>query len=129
MRVALDESTTFSDAQADRLVTGEPHRIPSRTFAARCDLFDCAPNDLFEPYVEMQADKTANAPRPSDLGVTPGNSPNAARRRDRSVAPAQRPPSPNRHQFVTVTKWSDPLRCLNWLLHSFFRSLCHQSLA
>jgi hypothetical protein len=56
-----------------RLVTGEPQRIPSRTFAALCDIFDCTPNDLFEPYVEMQAAATANAPQPRELGVTPRN--------------------------------------------------------
>lgn len=63
----------LSDAQVYRLVTGEPQRIPSRTFAALCDIFDCTPNDLFEPYVEMQAAKTANAPRSSELGINPGN--------------------------------------------------------
>jgi hypothetical protein len=56
-----------------RLVTGEPQRIPSRTFAALCDIFDCTPNDLFEPYVEMQAAALANAPQSRKLGVTPGN--------------------------------------------------------
>jgi DNA-binding Xre family transcriptional regulator len=29
----------LSDAQVYRLVTGEPQRIPSRTFAALCDTF------------------------------------------------------------------------------------------
>ena len=57
----------LSDAQVYRLVTGEPPRIPSRTFAALCDIFDCTPNDLFEPYVEMRAAAPANAPRPRDL--------------------------------------------------------------
>ena len=55
----------LSDAQVYRLVTGEPQRIPSRTFAALCDIFDCTPNELFEPYVEMQAAASANAPSPA----------------------------------------------------------------
>ena len=55
----------LSDAQVYRLVTGEPQRIPSRTFAALCDIFDCTPNELFEPYVEMQAAASANAPQPT----------------------------------------------------------------
>lgn len=63
----------LSEAQVYRLVTGEPQRIPSRTFAALCDIFGCSPGDLFEPYVELQAAKTAEAPRAKDLGVSPGN--------------------------------------------------------
>jgi len=35
---------------------------------------DCSPNDLFEPYVEMRAAATANAPKRSEeLGVRPGD--------------------------------------------------------
>jgi Cro/C1-type HTH DNA-binding domain len=57
-----------------RLVTKPPERIPSRTFAALCDIFECGPGDLFEPYVEMRAAATANAPkRPEDLGIKPGS--------------------------------------------------------
>jgi DNA-binding Xre family transcriptional regulator len=63
----------LSDAQVYRLVTAEPQRIPARTFAALCDIFDCSPNDLFEPYVEMRAAATADAPRARDLGIAPGN--------------------------------------------------------
>lgn len=64
----------LSNAQVHRLVTATPERIPARTFAALCDILDCSPNDLFEPYVEMQAaNKTADAPRrPEDIGVKPG---------------------------------------------------------
>jgi hypothetical protein len=33
----------------------------------------CTPNELFEPFVEMRAAATADAPRRSeDLGVQPG---------------------------------------------------------
>lgn len=45
----------LSPAQVHRLVTSTPERIPARTFAALCDILDCGPGDLFEPFV---------APRP-----------------------------------------------------------------
>lgn len=64
----------LSNAQVHRLVTQAPERIPARTFAALCDILECSPNDLFEPYLEMRAAATANAPRrPEDLGVRPGD--------------------------------------------------------
>ena len=64
----------LSNAQVHRLVTGTPERIPAQTFAALCDILECTPNDLFEPYVQMRAAKTANAPeRPEDLGIQPGS--------------------------------------------------------
>lgn len=55
------------------LVTGTPERSPAQTFAALCDSLECTPNDLVEPYVQMRAAKTANAPkRLEDLGSQPG---------------------------------------------------------
>lgn len=64
----------LSNAQVHRLVTSTPERIPARTFAALCDILEVTPNDLFEPFVEMRAAKTANAPRrPQDIGVKPGD--------------------------------------------------------
>ena len=64
----------LSDAQVYRLVTGIPERIPARTFAVLCDVLGCTPNDLFEPFVEMRAASTANAPaRGEDISVTPGD--------------------------------------------------------
>ncbi|MET3934822.1 helix-turn-helix domain-containing protein [Arthrobacter sp. OAP107] len=54
-------------------MTGTPERIPAQTFAAVCEILECTPNDLFEPFVQMRAAKTANASkRPEDPGVTPG---------------------------------------------------------
>jgi DNA-binding Xre family transcriptional regulator len=64
---------SLSNAQVHRLVTTPPERIPARTFAALCDILDCTPNDLFEPFVEMRAAKTADAPRrPEELGLRAG---------------------------------------------------------
>jgi len=69
----------LSNAQVHRLVTGTPERIPARTFAALCDILECTPNDLFEPYVEMRAAATADAPAsPADLGT--GKQASVARR-------------------------------------------------
>lgn len=85
----------LSDAQVYRLITGTPERIPARTFAALCDILNCQPNDLFEPFVEMRAAASANAPhrsednRSEDIGVRPGN-PVARRIR---VLPAEDKPS------------------------------------
>jgi DNA-binding Xre family transcriptional regulator len=63
----------LSESQVYRLVTGTPERIPARTFAALCDILECTPTELFEPFVEMRAAATADAPRRSeDLGVQPG---------------------------------------------------------
>lgn len=65
---------TLSESQVCRLVTGAPERIPARTFAALCDILECSPNELFEPYLEMRTAATANAPqRSEDLGVHPGD--------------------------------------------------------
>jgi len=74
MPLLKSRGVNLSESQVYRLVTGTPERIPARTFAALCDILDCEPNDLFEPYVEMRAAKTANAPkRPEDLGLKPGS--------------------------------------------------------
>lgn len=62
----------LSPAQIHRLVTSAPERIPARTFAALCDILECTPNDLFEPFLELRAAATAEAPRrPADLGLSP----------------------------------------------------------
>lgn len=77
----------LSNAQVHRLVTGTPERIPARTLAALCDILDCTPNDLFEPFVELRAAATANAPkRGEDIGVTPGG---PIARRVRLIPPEQ----------------------------------------
>ncbi|MGW9156107.1 helix-turn-helix domain-containing protein [Microbacterium sp. NPDC055665] len=54
---------SLSESQVWRLVTGTPEKFTGRTFAALCDILECTPTDLFEPYVEMQSVRRANAPR------------------------------------------------------------------
>jgi DNA-binding Xre family transcriptional regulator len=79
----------LSNAQVHRLVTATPERIPARTFAALCDILECTPTDLFEPFIEMRAAATANAPRePEDLGLGTGGS---IARRVRLVKEADEP--------------------------------------
>lgn len=47
-----DRGISLSPAQIYRLVAEEPERLSLRTLAALCDIFDCTPNELIEPYVE-----------------------------------------------------------------------------
>ncbi|RDV44762.1 XRE family transcriptional regulator [Leifsonia sp. ku-ls] len=63
---------SLSESQIYRLVTGTPERIPARTFAALCDILDCTPNDLFEPFVEMRATQAVGAPTNMDELPKPG---------------------------------------------------------
>ena len=60
MPLLKSRGIALSESQVYRLVTGTPERIPARTFAALCDILDCSPNDLFEPYVEMRAANRVN---------------------------------------------------------------------
>lgn len=54
-------------------MTSTPERIPARTLTALCDILDCVPGDLFEPFVKMRAATTAEAPRrPEDTVFHPG---------------------------------------------------------
>ncbi|MFE6904266.1 helix-turn-helix domain-containing protein [Streptomyces sp. NPDC057717] len=46
-----DRGVVMTSTQVYRIVTGEPERLNMRLLAALCDIFDCTPNDLIEPYV------------------------------------------------------------------------------
>ncbi len=72
MPLLRSRGISLSESQVYRLVTGETERISARVLAALCDILDCTPNDLFEPYVEMRAAASANAPSPEALGIEPG---------------------------------------------------------
>lgn len=54
-----ERGISLSPAQIYRLVAEEPERLSLRTLAALCDIFDCTPNDLIEPYVEASPRKEA----------------------------------------------------------------------
>lgn len=47
-----ERGVELSEAQVYRLVTDKPERLSMRTLVALCDIFDCSPADLIEPYVE-----------------------------------------------------------------------------
>jgi DNA-binding Xre family transcriptional regulator len=59
----------LSREQVYRLVTGVPQRLSLATLAALCDILECQPGDLVEPYTQ--------APAPA--------------RRATTLAPAERP--------------------------------------
>ncbi|MDN5859856.1 MAG: helix-turn-helix transcriptional regulator [Pseudonocardia sp.] len=65
-----ERGVTLSREQVYRLVTGVPQRLSLQTLAALCDILDCAPGDLVEPYRATRtppcrpAAPTGSPPRP-----------------------------------------------------------------
>lgn len=47
-----ERGVTLSREQVYRLVTQVPERLNVAVLAALCDIFDCGPGDLLEPFVE-----------------------------------------------------------------------------
>lgn len=59
-----ERGVRLSREQVYRLVTGIPQRLSLATLAALCDILDCAPGDLIEPY---RATRTSpGKPGPAD---------------------------------------------------------------
>jgi len=50
-----ERGVELSETQVYRLVTDKPERLSMRTLVALCDIFECSPADLIEPYVEASA--------------------------------------------------------------------------
>lgn len=48
---------SLSTAQVYRLVAEQPERLSMRILVALCDILDCTPADLIEPYVEAGSRK------------------------------------------------------------------------
>ncbi|MFC4004600.1 helix-turn-helix domain-containing protein [Prauserella oleivorans] len=74
-----DRGIELSASQVHRLVTGTPERLSLPVLAALCDILDCAPGDLVEPYVDARTGKvrkvagqrvTPSAPRERGLRPT-----------------------------------------------------------
>lgn len=60
----------ISAIQVYRLVAQVPERLNLRILAALCDILDCTPADLIEPYVETGRGKARKAVG----GIQPGGS-------------------------------------------------------
>lgn len=52
-----DRGINLSTAQVYRLVADRPERLSLPVLAALCDILDCSPGDLIEPYVEADRRK------------------------------------------------------------------------
>jgi DNA-binding Xre family transcriptional regulator len=68
----------LSETQVYRLVTEKPERLSMRTLAALCDIFDCTPADLIEPYVEASG-RTRKAEGAGVVDMRPDLRPERAR--------------------------------------------------
>jgi len=55
----------LSREQVYRLVAGVPQRLSLATLAALCDILDCQPSDLIEPYAQAAAAKRATTSMPA----------------------------------------------------------------
>jgi DNA-binding Xre family transcriptional regulator len=68
----------LSETQVFRLVTDKPERLSMRTLVALCDIFECSPADLIEPYVESSA-RTQKAEGAGVVDMQPNFRPERAR--------------------------------------------------
>jgi DNA-binding Xre family transcriptional regulator len=73
-----DRGVDLSSVQVYRLVTDKPERLSMRTLTALCDIFDCTPADLIEPYIEA-AGRRRNAGEAKVIDVSPNLRPQRAR--------------------------------------------------
>jgi Cro/C1-type HTH DNA-binding domain len=70
----------LSASQVYRLVTDKPERLSMKVLIALCDILDCTPADLIDPYVESAArGKTAGEPATAVVELKPGPRPERAR--------------------------------------------------
>lgn len=72
-----ERQITLSREQVYRLVAQVPERLSLATLAALCDILDCGPADLIEPYRAQRTRAprrtgTGELPRPKRARVLPG---------------------------------------------------------
>lgn len=54
-----ERGVMLSTAQVYRLVSDKPERMSMQVLAALCDIFDCGPGDLIDPYLEAAGHRKA----------------------------------------------------------------------
>ncbi len=59
-----ERGVELSPSQVFRLVTRPPERLSLRTLAALCDILDCGPSDLIEPFLVERKTRRAAAADP-----------------------------------------------------------------
>lgn len=82
-----DRGVVMTSTQVYRIVTGEPERLNMRLLAALCDIFDCTPNDLIEPYVVAMSGRGRKTAAAAALPVN-RDSASKTRPRRATVTPA-----------------------------------------
>ena len=74
-----ERGVELSASQVYRLVTDKPERLSMKVLIALCDILDCTPADLIDPYAEPAARaKTAGEPA-AVVELKPGLRPERAR--------------------------------------------------
>ena len=75
-----ERGVDLSTVQVYRLVTDKPERLSMKILTALCDILDCTPADLIDPYAESAARrKTAGEPAAAVVDLKPGLRPERAR--------------------------------------------------
>ncbi len=66
-----DRGVVMTATQVYRISTGEPERLNMQLLSALCDIFDCTPNDLIEPYVVATSSRRRKAAAGDEGRVSP----------------------------------------------------------
>jgi DNA-binding Xre family transcriptional regulator len=75
-----ERGVDLSASQVYRLVTDKPERLSMKVLIALCDILDCTPADLIDPYVEAATHKkTAGQSSVAVVELKPGLRPERAR--------------------------------------------------
>jgi DNA-binding Xre family transcriptional regulator len=80
LRKRLPTPLELTALQVYRLVTDKPERLSMKVLIALCDILDCTPADLGDPYAESAADReSAGEPTAAVTELKPGLWPERAR--------------------------------------------------
>ncbi len=75
-----ERGAELSASQVYRLVTDKPERLSMKVLIALCDILDCTPADLIDPYVEPAARRNAaGEPAAAVVELKPDLGPERAR--------------------------------------------------